>query len=1272
MEKRERDLLEYIQQYLHTSGGKRSTTSLDLNAVTQTQVTSSSGGPRLNVTDPAFGAVAGTTFDNAGAFNAAVRALPASGGTIYVPWPDNGMPYNFVSDWIIDKSNVRVEIDAGVTLAKIANATTSAQRGVIQIQGTITATTKNATANIDGDDVDIAVAGGDEAFFPAGSWIWIEDTMAAAVAVPAECVHGEWNRVKSTAVGVLNLYYPIHDAYTTAATAKVYLATPVENVWIKGEGAYITNDFAPSGDGTAHGIYAYAAIHPHISGLTGVACFNSCFQLSRCEGFFVVGANGRDASRLDSRGYGVTTYSCWDGLVFGGTWERLRHGVDFSVFSGKCVGDGQQIWGSSTTGLNTHSNVKQITYCNFNIDGCHSQNDIGAGVADDWDHAVGAGTTIANGINIDKYSNSITIGPGIIKNCMRSGILIDTEHTENVTLTGLDISYCNLANRSDQAGITVTEQNAAGTFWTGYRVDNVNVHHCYQAGIRWGISDGEISNVHSHHNTNGAGTPLGIGIWIYPIVTGGGAHAVERVKLTNVYCYNNAQDGVRVGKDASTSTVANCTLTNVHSYNNGGPGIAAEEPVQRLTISHAKCVSNIGAGINLQSQEGLVEFCKLEDNSTYGLNMVATTADNAMRGNIYSGNGSGPIADLGTNNHFIGMVNAREFAVVPNTGVDMSVEIQTAIDLGANWFEPGTYVCGTPISFLNSNQVIWAYGAVFDFGTANLTGTSAVTVGALGGTQVRQSIIMGLTIKRTYTFHYDTAFSGPGTGVAYDGLTIIATNRCEFRDLQVEGFSRGYYMIGRNGATGNGFSENVFHACRALNNRYSFTLEQAGADAFVNENDFYNCEHQHESAFPAAEVVDATYGVEICRILWAAVAHAPNNNRFWGCNWETTSVSPAHRKVRVEGLENYFYSCRWEGHNVVTADPGADGIDITIGKAATSTSNMTRNVFFHGDELNHIIDNARIEFIGTSTINNKNQFFTGWGSIWAGGNNESLVQMYGGTDVTDLIETKRVTGSAERTMLTRAAGPAGEHGYYGFYDNSTTERNYLSLATATQNGVWDILVNQGLRVGGVGQFYPSGGDLFMFPFPGGRLLAVGNAGSDIPVLAARNSDSTKRSFGIYTAGDAPVFAMFANPTSPSGQYGVMVWYDAGATEKNRLYIPSSGTDRSLIVDKGFSIGESFKTTGIENINDAAPAVAATTTIARYTNISAARAPTLPAAVLGKHLWLKDASGACSVINTITWTRAGADTIDTATTLVFNTAFQKAHLFCGAAGVWDVL
>jgi hypothetical protein len=108
------------------------------------------------------------------------------------------------------------------------------------------------------------------------------------------------------------------------------------------------------------------------------------------------------------------------------------------------------------------------------------------------------------------------------------------------------------------------------------------------------------------------------------------------------------------------------------------------------------------------------------------------------------------------------------------------------------------------------------------------------------------------------------------------------------------------------------------------------------------------------------------------------------------------------------------------------------------------------------------------------------------------------------------------------------------------------------------------------------------------------------------------------------------------------------------------------------VDKGFSIGESFKTTGIENINDAAPAVAATTTIARYTNISAARAPTLPAAVLGKHLWLKDASGACSVINTITWTRAGADTIDTATTLVFNTAFQKAHLFCGAAGVWDVL
>lgn len=516
---------------------------------------------------------------------------------------------------------------------------------------------------------------------------------------------------------------------------------------------------------------------------------------------------------------------------------------------------------------------------------------------------------------------------------------------------------------------------------------------------------------------------------------------------------------------------------------------------------------------------------------------------------------------------------ASEWGAVPDTGADMTVAIQLALDeCPANEtlvFLPGTYICSGLI-VMTQALTVYAYGAVFDYGSTNLGSDYAFAVGDTSSTQVSLASVNGLKVVRTYTFDLDTASAGPGTGIAYRGFGFIANNRCTYRDLFVEGFSLGYYLAGRNGVTGAGCAENVFDGLHALNCRYSLTLEQSGADAFVNENDFYNFEHQHSSSFSHAHTVHATYGIEILRILWAAVDHAPNNNRFWGCNWEApSSQRPAHRKARIEGLENYFYSCRWEGHNDTTAiDPGTglpysarsglDGIDITIGKTATATNYMTRNVFFHGTELNGIVDDTRYEFIGTSTINNKNQFITAWGSIWAGGNVKPGISMYGGGDTTDLIELKKVTGAASRTLLMRAGGPSSEHGFIGFYDNSTTRRNYLSLSTSALNSIWNINIDQGLTIGNKAQFYPgSGDDLIIFPLPGtagGRIVVAGNSAYDIPVLVARHSASSSRSFAVKTAGDADAIAMIANPTD---QYGAILWYAGSTTERNRIFMDNS-------------------------------------------------------------------------------------------------------------------
>lgn len=83
-------------------------------------------------------------------------------------------------------------------------------------------------------------------------------------------------------------------------------------------------------------------------------------------------------------------------------------------------------------------------------------------------------------------------------------------------------------------------------------------------------------------------------------------------------------------------------------------------------------------------------------------------------------------------------------------------------------------------------------------------------------------------------------------------------------------------------------------------------------------------------------------------------------------------------------------------------------------------------------------------------------------------------------------------------------------------------------------------------------------------------------------------------------------------------------------------------------------------------------VLATDRVVSYTSISAARVVNLPAASsfnAGQEVIIGDTSGSCSATKTITITRAGADTIDGATTEVIAAAYGKRRLISDGVSVW---
>jgi len=150
-------------------------------------------------------------------------------------------------------------------------------------------------------------------------------------------------------------------------------------------------------------------------------------------------------------------------------------------------------------------------------------------------------------------------------------------------------------------------------------------------------------------------------------------------------------------------------------------------------------------------------------------------------------------------------------------------------------FQPGTYIFSG--SLLWARQLnIYAYGAIFSFGTTNLSAAGyALRIGAntsVEADRTSQLSFSGFTVTRTY-----------GTTIAsllYAGIDWCALLECNVDSVEAVGFEQGHFIHGAVGITG-GNVHNNYNNLKVFDCRYGIDIVDGGAVDPVghsNENNY--------------------------------------------------------------------------------------------------------------------------------------------------------------------------------------------------------------------------------------------------------------------------------------------------------------------------------------------------------------------------------------------------------------------------------------------------
>lgn len=387
------------------------------------------------------------------------------------------------------------------------------------------------------------------------------------------------------------------------------------------------------------------------------------------------------------------------------------------------------------------------------------------------------------------------------------------------------------------------------------------------------------------------------------------------------------------------------------------------------------------------------------------------------------------------------MVPARRFGARPNTGVDVSAEVQNAFDgcpLGATLvFEPGTYLCNAALTESRGLNVM-AYGAVFDFGTTNV-GTYAVRWGNTNATHVNKTF-KGLTIQRT-------AADATTTTRLYEGFRWQALVSCHVADVRAINFAAGHRIIGETSQV-DGNSYNNYHNLMSWYCKYGIHIKPDSASDWCNENNFFG--GRMGEAF--TDPINATHiRIEVNN------GSIVNGNHFYGMSLE----GDVGRKIYCEGQHNSWTNCRYEGY---TSNPDGYEIEFNSGSSGgTGTYNRlvwgfylnVMTVLEAGTAANNQVIHASGQNWADSYIYGRGIFLGGQGnpgnSLFRGDNGtggpsghsgpiSALNQSAGAGDCISVLD---VNGTYKRLSLASAGPTLGGRGAFVWRDDAGAIRNEM-------------------------------------------------------------------------------------------------------------------------------------------------------------------------------------------------------------------------------------
>lgn len=511
------------------------------------------------------------------------------------------------------------------------------------------------------------------------------------------------------------------------------------------------------------------------------------------------------------------------------------------------------------------------------------------------------------------------------------------------------------------------------------------------------------------------------------------------------------------------------------------------------------------------------------------------------------------------------------YGAKPGTGVSMRAQIQHVFDdapVGSTlYFPPGTYIldgsliCSRPLN-------IYAYGATFSYGVTNLAGTGyAFRYGNNDlSARMERTSLKGLKITRTY-----------GTTVGsllYTGFSYHALLECTVQDVEAVGFESGHLPHGGL-ATDIGNVHNNYNNLKVFDCRYGIDIADGVVVGYSNENNYFGG-RMHLSSTITDE--DATVWPGNChaiRIRYNGL-HVPNNNRFYGVSMETNWG----RKIYCEGIENYWYGCRYENQNGTC--------DIEFYDPASAGQHGSRNMILEGDELQDCIlqppGGNGSNFDGSGRTVNLNKVLDNQNWRIRGGDGtgtDAAIHVSTGTSTNDAIQ---VRGTNQVWSIGMQADDTTNYaGALTFRDPATGALLYkLRMRTNLTPDAFVVTDAAGVDVG---SFYIEG-TTFVFrnlrgntadngyvEIIGGKTF--GGAGDDlVPALQVRNSiTSSHLAQIIATAGDAMRIGFVAE--EGGGRLGAIVGYSGAAgaeVERNRIHL-SSASPFPWVVQHRLTVGE---------------------------------------------------------------------------------------------------